>query len=293
MAALAAGRIGALRARRSCCNVCPYHEQEGQMARLSGRVATVTGGAAGIGKGIALKLAREGASVAIGDIDERGATEAANEIAEETGARTLGLVCDVVSREQVDGLVAAAVARFGRLDIMVANAGIAISERAIDTSEETWDRTMDVNGKGVVLSNQAAARQMIAEGHGGAIVNIASIAALNGISPMLMAYCASKAAVMQLTKCFALDLAASGIRVNAIAPGIVDTAIWGKMLGNPDILDAGLREQMALNIPLGRLALPSDVADMACFLASDEASYITGQIFAVEGGRTVGLPDRR
>ncbi len=263
------------------------------MPRLTGRVAAITGGASGIGKGIAYKFGREGAALAIGDVDEAGARSAANEIAEETGARTLGMACDVVSAAEVEALVAAAVEKFGRFDIMVANAGIAIGQRALETSEETWDRTMDVNARGVMFSNQAAARQIIAEGHSGAIVNIASIAALNGVSPNLMAYCASKAAVMQLTKCFALDLGANGIRVNSIAPGLVDTPIWGKMLNDPGILDQGLRTNFEASVPLGRMATPDDIADMACFLASDEAAYLTGHIFVVDGGRSVGLAAAR
>ncbi len=258
--------------------------------RLHGKVAAITGAASGIGKGIALRFAREGALVALGDIDEAGARAAANEIAEETGSRTLGMLCDVSSRSDIDAFVTAAAEKLGRFDIMVANAGIAIGVRAIDTSEEQWDRTMDINGKGVMFSNQAAARQMIAEGHGGAIINLASIAALNGISPNLMAYCASKGAVMQLTKCFALDLAGNAIRVNAIAPGLVDTPIWGKMLAQPTILELGMRETMTASVPLGRMAAPGDIASMATFLASDDSDYVTGQIFVVDGGRTVGLP---
>jgi len=258
--------------------------------RLHGKVAAVTGAANGIGKGIAYQFAREGASVAISDIDEPGAIAMANEIAEETGQRTLGMRCDVVSRNQVDAFVAATVEKFGRIDVMVANAGIAIGVRAIDTTEEQWDRTFDINGKGVMFSNQAAARQMIAEGHGGAIINIASIAALNGVSPTLMAYCASKAAVAQLTRCFALDLAANGIRVNAIAPGLVDTGIWGKMMNNPGVLDLGLRENFAAAVPAGRMATPEDIARTAAFLAGDDSEYITGQVIVVDGGRTVGLP---
>lgn len=190
--------------------------------------------------------------------------------------------------------MAAAAEKFGRFDIMVANAGIAIGgTRALESTEEAWDRTMDINGKGVVFSNQAAAKRMIAEGHGGSIINIASIAALNGVSPVLMAYCASKAAVMQLTKCFALDLAPHGIRVSPIAPGLVDTAIWEKMMSAPGILDAGLRENMASSVPLGRMAEPDDIAKMAAFLASDDSSYVTGQIFVVDGGRTVGMAAAR
>ena len=259
------------------------------MKRLEGKVATVTGGASGIGRGIALHFAREGAAVAIGDIDERGASAAATEIAEETGSRTLGMKCDVVSRGEVDALVAAAVEKFGRFDIMVANAGVGFSAGALLCPEDVWDRTMDINGKGVMFSDQAAATQIIAEGHGGSIINIASIAALNGVSPVLMAYCASKAAVMQLSRCFALELAPHNIRVNSIAPGLVDTPIWGKLFDNPGFLEAGMREQMGASVPLGRMATPDDIADMAVFLASDDSQYVTGQIMVVDGGRTVGM----
>lgn len=254
--------------------------------RLKGKVAAITGGASGIGKGIAYAFAREGAAVAIGDIDEAGASAAATEIAEETGARTLGFRCDVVSRADVDGLVAAAAEKFGRFDIMVANAGIAIFKTPLETTEEDWDRIMDINGKGVLFSDQAAARQMIAEGHGGAIVNIASVAALNP-APSLTAYCASKAAVMHMTKCFALDLAKHGIRVTSIAPGLVETPLWGKGMGDPDILDHGLRDQFAARIPLGRMSTADDVAKMVAFLVSDEGEYLTGHIFVVDGGQSL------
>ncbi len=254
--------------------------------RLQGRVAAVTGGASGIGKGIAYAFAREGAAVAIGDIDEAGASAAATEIAEETGARTLGMRCDVVSRAEVDGFVAAAAEKFGRFDIMVANAGIAFFKTPLETTEEDWDRVMDVNGKGVLLSDQAAARQMIAEGHGGAIVNIASVAALNP-AVGLTAYCASKAAVMHMTKCFALDLAKYGIRVTSIAPGLVDTPLWGKGMGDPQVLDHGLRDQFATRVPLGRMATADDIAKMVAFLVSDEGEYLTGHIFVVDGGQSL------
>ena len=255
--------------------------------RLEGKVAAVTGGASGIGKGIALDFAREGASVVIGDIDEAAARQAAVEIAEETGSRTLAVGCDVVKRAEVDGLVAAAVERFGRFDVMVANAGIGIFKGAMETTDEDWERTMNINARGVLYSDQAAARQMMREGHGGAIVNIASVAALNA-SPTLTAYCASKAAVMHMTKCFALELAPHGIRVTSIAPGLVDTPIWGKGMGNESVLDQGLREQFASSVPLGRMATPGDVAQMVTFLASEEGAYLTGHIFVVDGGSSLG-----
>lgn len=262
------------------------------MGRLEGKVAAITGGASGIGKGIAYKLAHEGAAVAIGDIDEPGARAAANEIAEETGARTLGMRCDVVARADIDAFVAEAAAKLGRFDVMVANAGIAIFKPCMETTEEDWDRILDINAKGVMMSDQAAARQMMAEGHGGAIINIASVAALNP-STTLMAYCASKAAVMHLTKCFALELAPHRIRVTSIAPGLVDTPIWGKGMGNPDVLDQGLRDQFHAAVPLGRMATPGDIADMACFLASDEGAYLTGHIFVVDGGSSLAPGVRR
>lgn len=258
--------------------------------RLEGKVAAVTGAANGIGKGIALGMAREGASVALSDIDEAAAHAAAEEISEKTGNPTFAMRCDVANPADVERFVADAAQAFGRLDIMVANAGIAIGVRAIDTTPEQWDATMAINGRGVMLTDQYAARQMIAQGEGGSIINLASIAALNGISPTLMAYCASKGAVAQLTKCFALDLAADRIRVNAIAPGLVDTDIWEKMFSAPGILDAGMRDQMSGSVPLGRMADPDDIARMAIFLASDDADYITGQIHVVDGGRTIGMP---
>ncbi len=260
---------------------------------LQGKVAAITGAASGIGKGVALQFAREGAAVAIGDVDEAGARAAANEIAEETGARTLGMRCDVVSRPDIDAFVAASVEKFGRFDVMVANAGIGIFKGAMDTTAEDWDRTLDINARGVFFSDQAAAKQMIAEGHGGAIINIASVAALNP-SPTLTAYCASKAAVMHMTKCFALELAPLGIRVTSIAPGLVDTPIWGKGMGDPAILDHGLRDQFATTVPLGRMATPEDVAKMITFLASDDGAYLTGHIFVVDGGSALAPgPARR
>ena len=255
--------------------------------RLEGKVAAVTGGASGIGKGIALDFAREGASVVIGDIDEEAARLAAVEIAEETGSRTLAVRCDVVSRRDVDGFVAAAVERFGRFDVMVANAGIGIFKSAMETTDEDWERTMNINLRGVFFSDQAAARQMLAEGHGGAIINIASVAAINA-SSTLTAYCASKAGVAHMTKCFALELAPSGIRVTAIAPGLVDTPIWGKGMGNEAVLEHGLREQFASQVPLGRMATPDDIAQTVTFLASEEGNYLTGHLFVVDGGSSLG-----
>jgi NAD(P)-dependent dehydrogenase (short-subunit alcohol dehydrogenase family) len=148
---------------------------------------------------------------------------------------------------------------------------------------------MDINGKGVFFTDQAVARQMIAQGGGGTIVNIASVAALNP-APTLTAYCASKAAVAHMTKCFALELAPHNIRVTAIAPGLVDTAIWGKGMGNPEVLEQGLREQFHAAVPLGRMALPEDVANMVTFLASDEGAYLTGHLFVVDGGSSLARP---
>lgn len=260
--------------------------------RLEGKVAAVTGAASGIGRGIALDLAREGAAVAIGDIDEAAASDAATAIAEETGARTLSMPCDVTSRSAVDAFIGETFARFGALDIAVANAGIAIMKSAMETTEADWDRTMDVNGRGVLFTDQAAARQMIAQGRGGTIVNIASIAALNP-APTLTAYCASKAAVMHLTKCLALELAPHNIRVVSIAPGLVDTPIWGKAMNAPQVLDLGLREQFAGSVPLQRMAQPQDIANMVTFLCSDAGGYLTGHIFVVDGGSSLAGGTRR
>lgn len=261
--------------------------------RLADRVAVVTGGASGIGRACAARFAAEGASVVLGDINLDLAVAAAAEI-EGRGGTAHAVHLDAVSVVDNASLFATAVDKYGRLDITVAAAGLAhagyvsgqanekAAGRLIDQTLEDWQRVMDVNLNGVMLADQAAARAMIECGNGGAIVNIASAAAkvpLNGA----VDYCVSKAGVWMLTKAFALEMAEHGIRVNAIGPGFVETPMTAPMAATEDGSAA-----MAAMTPMGRLGVPNEIASTALFLASDDASYVTGQIVFPAGGMFVG-----
>lgn len=253
--------------------------------RLAGKVALVTGAAGGIGREIAERLATAGADVAVADMDFSRLDGAAAAVRSH-GRESLALKVDVTLGADVAAMVQGVVDRFGRIDAFFNNAGVADVEDFLDVSEATFDRIMAVNSKGVFLCGQAVARQMVAQG-GGRIVNTASIAARVGIADMAP-YCASKAAVMSLTRSMALALAPHNINVNALAPGIVDTEMWdyidarrstlrGQSSGQPT------RERVA-TIPLKRAAVPADIAAVAEFLVSEGASYITGQTFNIDGG---------
>jgi NAD(P)-dependent dehydrogenase (short-subunit alcohol dehydrogenase family) len=245
--------------------------------RLPGKTAIVTGGAAGIGRGIALRLAEEGADVVIADIDERIARETAVEI-EALGRRALVISTDVSRKGQVDAMVAQA-SEFGRPDILVNNAGIEHITPLFDVSEVEWDRTLMINLKGTFLCSQAVARVMIADSGGGKIVNLGSVAA---ITPPEREphYSASKGGVHTLTKQLALELGPHGINVNAVAPGIVRNGLGTRH----SLADPELAEKIRQNTPLRRIATPRDVANAVLFLASEEANHITGVILPVDGG---------
>ena len=251
---------------------------------LEDQVAIVTGAGRGIGRAIALRLAHEGASVAIADLDETNAQQVAEEIAA-AGGHAHALKIDEVER-----MVRSTVDRFHRLDIQVNNAGIGIIAPLMDTSEEAWDAQMNVNAKGVLFSSQAAAQQMIDQGEGGRIVNNASgagkIAPGKGVA--LGAYSASKHAVVAITKQMGLELAEHGILVNCVCAGIVDTPMWdlidretAKLHGVPV---GSVKANAVATIPLGRIEQPEDVANMVAFLSSSDASYLTGQTYNVCGG---------
>jgi meso-butanediol dehydrogenase/(S,S)-butanediol dehydrogenase/diacetyl reductase len=249
------------------------------------RVVLITGAARGIGRTIAEHLAGPGVALALTDVltdDLRAASDAV----EALGSQSLTLTVDVTRAAQVRDMVTQVVNRFGRIDAFFNNAGVIDVQPFLDATEENWDRTMSVNAKGVFLCGQAVARQMVKQGSG-RIVNTASLAARVGV-PDMVAYAASKAAVMSVTRSMALALAEHGITVNALAPGIVDTQMWTKIdaqRGEQRSLAAGeaMAERVA-SIPLGRAAMPGDVAGVARFLISDDAAYITGQTINIDGG---------
>jgi len=246
--------------------------------RLRDKVAIVTGAAGGIGLACARRFAAEGAKVVLSDID-RARGEAAAEEIQASGADALFVACDVGDKAEVDALVASAVAAFGRLDCAVANAGIVHACDFLELEEADFDRVLRVNLKGAFLTGQAAARRMAAQGDGGAIVNMSSVNAVMAI-PSITPYVVSKGGVNQLTKVMALSLADKGIRVNAIGPGSIGTDMVLQVNQ-----DEAARRRLLSRTPLGRIGEPDEVAKVAVFLASDDASYITGQTIYPDGGR--------
>lgn len=255
---------------------------------LHDQTAIVTGGARGIGQGIAARLAAAGASVVIADIDAELARRSAHELGAD-GFPVTGIGTDIASPAAAQEMVEAAVRSYGHLDILVNNAGIFPFSPALDTTESLWDEVIDINLKGVFFASQAAARQMARRGHGGRIVNIASIDALHPTGA-LAHYDASKGGVVMLTKAMALELAPLGIRVNAIAPGGIQTpgaaAATAAMAGGIDPEQVGTA--FLARIPLGRMGVPDDIARAVLFFASSMSDYATGALLVVDGGYLLG-----
>jgi cyclopentanol dehydrogenase len=246
--------------------------------RLENKVALISGGARGMGATEAKLFAREGAKIVIGDILEAEGRQTEAEI-NESGGECVFVRLDVTVESQWEQAVATAVTRFDKLDILVNNAGIFRRLRVEETSEESWDQVMDVNAKGVFLGTKAAIAEMRKAG-GGSIVNISSIAGLVG-SPYASAYNASKGAVRLLTKATAIQYARDGIRANSIHPGVIETLMTRDVIN-----DEAFREIRLATNPIPRLGQPEDVAFGALYLASDEASFVTGSELVIDGGWT-------
>lgn len=245
--------------------------------RLSGQVALVTGAASGNGRAIAVRFAEEGCAVVVADIDEEGARETVG-LVENRGREAFLVKTNVGAADDAERLVTEAEKRFGAVDILVNNAGVETLVPLLDLSEQDWDRVLDTNLKGAFLCARAAARHMVKQNRQGKIVNIASVNAKVALKGQAH-YTSSKGGLIMLTKSMALDLAAYGIRVNAIGPGVIETKMTENSLADPE------RRAMLLGkIPLGRVGQPRDIANAALFLVSDEASYITGTTLYVDGG---------
>ncbi len=244
---------------------------------LLGQVAIVTGSARGIGKAIALALARRGADVVITDIDEAVSRATSKEI-EGLGRRSLAIRCDVSQKADVETLVKTTLDTLGGLDIFVNNAGITRDTLLMRMSEEQWDQVLDINLKGTFFGCQVAGKAMM-KARRGRIVNLASIMGLIGNVGQAN-YAASKGGVIALTRSAAKELAARNINVNAIAPGFIETEMTRE-------LPEKSRQQFLDIVPLKRVGTPEDVAHLVCFLCSEESSYITGQVIVIDGGLTI------
>lgn len=249
------------------------------MRGLSGKVAIVTGGARGIGRAVAARLVEEGMSVMIADVDDEGGEKTAAEL----GEAVRFTECDVAEKLDVRNLLAATLDAFGDVHVLVNNAGIVGGAAFLELSEEDFDRVLAVNLKGAFLVSQAVAKHMVervkAGGPGGSIVNMSSVNAVFAL-PQQVPYSVSKGGLAQLTRAAALALAPHKIRVNAVGPGSIDTDMLAAVNK-----DAAAKKMVLSRTPMGRIGRPEEIAAVVAFLASDDASYVTGQTVYADGGR--------
>ncbi|MCC5882203.1 MAG: L-iditol 2-dehydrogenase [Halomonas sp.] len=255
--------------------------------KLQGKVAVITGGARGIGLAIAERYLAEGARVAVADIDAAAVKEAAAELRPLGADRVMGVRLDVCDVDSIQAMVQAVTQHLGAIDILVNNAAVFDMAPVLEVSEASFDRQFAVNTRGLFFTLQAVARQMVARGEGGAIINMASQAGRRG-EALVSTYCATKAAVISLTQSCALDLVKHGIRVNGIAPGVVNTPMWDEvdaLFARYENRPLGEKKRLVGEaVPVGRMGKPEDYAGAAVFLASSDSEYMVAQTLNVDGG---------